>query len=116
LLRARGNDGRGAVVSAGNAVESYVADLAGRVGVGLAGATGINAIIDRLDQANTLPKKLVFVGKYLGHVRNAADHGVDPDVGASWLIQSSTGTEYVFVACSFLRSTRARELGRPPQV
>ena len=29
-----------------------------------------------------MPKKLAAVGKYLGHVRNAADHGVDTEVGA----------------------------------
>jgi hypothetical protein len=116
LLRARDGDARGAVVNAGNAVESYLVDFAGRIGVNLAGATGINAKLDRVDQAGGLPKKLVFVGKYLGHVRNAADHGVDPEVGASWTIRSSTGTEYVLVACTFIAAARARELNNPPEL
>jgi hypothetical protein len=59
---------------------------------------------------------LIFVGKYLGHVRNAADHGIDQDVGAAWTIRPQTGLEYVHVACSFLVSIRSRELNRPPDV
>src|SRR5262249_42877948 len=100
LLRANGNDPRGAVVEAGNAIESYLVGLAGRTGIGIAGANGINAKLDRLHQANWLPTKLVYVGKYLGHVRNAADHGVDVEINAMWTIRRATGLEYVFVACS----------------
>jgi hypothetical protein len=56
------------------------------------------------------------VGKYLGHVRNAADHGIDRDVAAQWGIRPSTGIEYVFVACSFIAATTVLELGRPPEI
>jgi hypothetical protein len=75
----------------------------------LTGATGINAKLDKFDQARKLPKKLVHVGKYLGHIRNAADHGVDADVGAPWNIRTATGLEYVFVACSFVAASIAHE-------
>jgi len=98
ILRAKSNDSRGAVVASGNAVESYLNALANRLGVSLAGATGINSKLDKFAQSNKLPKKLIQVGKYLGHVRNAADHGIDSDVGASWTIRSATGLEYVFMA------------------
>lgn len=110
LICAQGNDGRGAVVNAGNAVESYLVALGGRCGTALAGANGINAKLDRLDAAHVLPKKLIYVGKYLGHVRNAADHGIDNDIGAAWSIRTRTGLEYVNVACSFLSAARLREL------
>jgi hypothetical protein len=116
LLAARDGDGRGAVVNAGNAVESYLEAFAGRAGVNVANAPGINAKLDRLDAAGTLPRKVVSVGKYLGNVRNAADHGVDPEVGAAWSIRNQSGLEYVHVACSFLASARNRELQRPPEI
>jgi hypothetical protein len=116
FLRAKAGDSRGAVVAGGNAVESYLDALASRVGADLSGATGINAKLDRLSQGKKLPKKLGQVGKYLGHVRNAADHGVDPDVGASWAIRDATGLEYVYVACSFMAATTANERGKPPEI
>jgi hypothetical protein len=116
LLRAKSGDSRGAVVTAGNAIESYLDDLATQKSVSLSGATGINAKLDRFDRAGTLPKKLVHVGKYLGHIRNAADHGTDADVGASWSIRKETGIEYVFVACSFVAAAVARARGNPPVI
>jgi hypothetical protein len=116
LLKAKDGDARGAVVNAGNAVESYLVAFAGRTGVNIGGATGINSKLDRFDQVKALPKKLIFVGKYLGHVRNAADHGVDADVRAAWTVREATGIEYVFVAASFIASARSRELGNAPEV
>ena len=59
-----------------------------------------------------MPKKLVFKGKYLGHIRNAADHGADSETGAAWQITGATGQEFVFVACSFLSTVVALEEGR----
>lgn len=117
LLRARGGDARGAVVVAGNAVESHLGPLGQRLGVaGVAGAPGLNAKLEQFAQANALPRKLVHVGKYLGHIRNAADHGVDNELGAAWNIRPATGLEYVFVACSFIAAVTARERGIPPEI
>lgn len=116
IRRARGQDGRGAVVVAGNAVESYLAELAGRLGVSVAGRHGINAKVDALSQAGQLPTKLKDVSKYLGHIRNAADHGIDAEVGTAWNIRASTGLEYVFVACSFICAVNQRELGGPHEI
>ena len=123
LLQAGAGDGRMAVVLAGNAVESFLVALGTRLGVGLGGANGINAKLGRfahagagLVPANALPPKLIFMGKYLGHIRNAADHGVDPEVGATWQIQQSTGLEFVYVACSFISAIHAREAGQPPRI
>lgn len=59
-------DARGAVVVAGNAIETYLTDFAARKTINLAGATGINAKLDRIAQANGLPSKIIFIGKYLG--------------------------------------------------
>jgi len=111
LLKARNNLPTEAVAEAATAIESYLARLADRTGVNLAGATGLNSRLEKFRCNNVLPKKIVESGKYLGQVRNAADHGVDvdPDVGAVWEILESTGIQYIFVACSFIRACGARE-------
>ena len=100
-------NGREAVVNAGNAVESFLVDYASKVRVPLAGKNGINSKVTHLKSQNKMPTKLSFKGQYLGHIRNAADHGIDPEVGATWEILASTGQEYVFVSCSFIRTTIA---------
>lgn len=115
LHAARGDlDGTPAVTNAGNAVESYLAALAARQNVNVANANGINAKADRLKQHANLPKKIRAVAGYLGHVRNAADHGTDADVGAAWAITAETGREYVSVATSFIRACHRWEHGEAP--
>ncbi|MGH2533811.1 MAG: hypothetical protein ACRDJW_16080 [Thermomicrobiales bacterium] len=118
LSRAHGHDPRAAVTQAGNAIESYLVELANRLSIGLAGKTGINSKIDEIKRLNTpkMPGKLANVGKYLGHVRNAADHGNDPEIHAPWSIRDATGVEYVFVACSFIAAATALELGKSPEI
>jgi hypothetical protein len=115
FIQAREN-ARAAVVVAGNAVESFLQARAAVANVNVQQANGINAKVDRYLAAGVLPTKIGFVGKYLGHVRNAADHGVDPDVGAAWGIRPETGIEYVFVACSFIAAAHARMSGRPLEI
>jgi hypothetical protein len=115
LQRAGQGDAAGAVQQGGNAVEAYLVGVAGRMSVNIAGAHGINAKVDRMSQQAALPSKLMNVSKYLGHVRNAADHGPDAEVNnSSWRIRANTGTEYVFVACSFLASLADWERGAAP--
>lgn len=104
LSRALVDDGREAVLHAGNAVESFLTELATSLSVSLTGKTGINSKVEKLRTDGGLPTKLLNISKYLGHVRNAADHGIDPDVGAAWDITSATGIQYVYVACSFIRA------------
>lgn len=113
LLKARNNQASEAVTDAASAIESYLVRLAGRKSVDLSGATGLTSKMDKFRTNNVLPKKIVEAGKYLGQIRNAADHGVDvdPDVGAVWRILDHTGVQYVFVACSFIRACGARENG-----
>lgn len=113
LLKAKANDARGAVVDAARSVESFLAGIAGRLGVSLAGANGILQKVDRFRAGNHLPKKLVESARYLGQIRNAADHGVDvdPEVAAEWAIQLHTGMLYVLVACAFMSSALEREDG-----
>ena len=109
LRHASGGSAREAVVNAGNGVKSFLIKLATTHTVNIVGATGINSKLDRLDHASAIPKKLVHVGKYLGHVRNAADHGVDADVGRSWIVQRLTGLNYVYVALAFIIAVHRHE-------
>jgi hypothetical protein len=115
LLRAGNGDGRGAVVTAANAVESFLLEIATRLGVNVAGATGLNSKLNRFSDGQ-IPKKVKSMGKYLGDVRNAADHGVDADVGQPWTIRPATGVEFVYVSCSFIANCMALEAGEPPQL
>jgi hypothetical protein len=111
LLKAKNGSPSDAVTDAAIAIESFLARLADRMSVSLTGTNGINQKLDKFRTGNHLPKKIVEAGKYLGHIRNAADHGidVDPEVGAVWLIQQSTGLQYIFVACSFINACLERE-------
>lgn len=115
LLKATEGKAEEAVTEAGRAVESFLAELAGRMNVSLAGASGITTKLDKFRPGHHLPKKVVEAAKYLGQVRNAADHGrdIDPDVNAVWKIQKGTGIQYVYVACSFIAACYEREHNGP---
>ncbi|MDE4276193.1 hypothetical protein PXK58_17820 [Phaeobacter gallaeciensis] len=99
-----GGTGREAVVNAGNAIESFLNWYGNERGHSVGGSHGLNAKVESLRGAGHLPPKLVNASKYLGHIRNAADHGVDADIGTSWNISDATGRNYVFVAAQFIRS------------
>jgi hypothetical protein len=114
LKVSQGGDARGAVVMAGNATESYLAQLAGDLGVNVAGAHGLGAKVGALESAGKLPKKVAAIGRYLGNVRNGADHGVDPEVGAAWTIRDSTGEDFLRVAVSFMEITFGVWKAEPP--
>jgi hypothetical protein len=113
LLNASASRVNEAVTDSARAIESFLARLSDRLGVDLTGANGINQKLEKFRSGNHLPKKIVEAAKYLGQIRNAADHGVDvdPEVGNVWEIQKSTGLQYVFVACSFITSVLEREAG-----
>ncbi|SRR5579871_2448180 len=117
LVRANNRDGPGAVQQAGNAVEAHIDALAARLGVVLTGATGIMSKLQKFENPRRLPAKLIHIGTYLGSVRNAADHGTDPQINnARWRIRDATGLEYVYVACSFIAATVAFERGDPAEI
>jgi hypothetical protein len=101
---AGGGAGREAVVNVGNAVESFLNWYGDDRGSSVDASHGLNAKVERLRQGNHIPPKLVNVSKYIGHIRNAADHGIDADIGAAWAITDSTGRNFVFTAAQFIRS------------
>ncbi|NJB87821.1 hypothetical protein GGR26_003607 [Lewinella marina] len=106
------NDFRAPIVHAGNAVETYLSAVGAHYGVNMAGAHGINAKINRITQANHLSDKHKNMVNYLGHVRNACDHGIDGAIGAAWQISESTSKEYVHVAISSIKAIHESMNGR----
>jgi hypothetical protein len=104
LRHAAASNGREAVLQAGIAVENFLTATATYHGTNIVGANGVNAKMDRLIQGGHYPTKLQNVCKYVGHVRNAADHGADAEIGAPWNISSQTGRNYVFVAVRLIRA------------
>ncbi len=113
LRKASAHQASDAVRDAAEAIESFLSRLGARMGLTLTGADGIIQLLEKFRPGNHLPKKIIESAKYLGQLRNAADHGVDndPDVGALWHIQNTSGLQYVFVACSFISACLEREAG-----
>lgn len=111
LRHAAASNGREAVLQAGIAVENFLTHAAGHHGTNITGANGINAKMDRLTQDGHYPAKLQNVCKYVGHVRNAADHGADNDIAAPWDISAQTGRNYVFVTIMLIRAMLAHRAG-----
>jgi hypothetical protein len=109
LVHARAGEADAAVTEAGNAVESFLTEYGNRNSVNTATEFGINAKAAKIAAAGHLPTKLKAVSAFLGHIRNAADHGIDADIGASWGIRDETGLAYTFVACGFVTSCVSRE-------
>ena len=112
LRHAAAGSGREAVLQAGIAVENFLTSAAAHQGTNTAGANGINAKMNCLVQAGHYPGKLHNICKYLGHIRNAADHGNDAEINAPWDISGPTGRNYIFVAAAFIRSMVAHLAGR----
>lgn len=115
-LKVSQGDSRGATVGAGNAVESFLVQLANDLGVNVVGANGIGAKLDRFQQVTRLPKKLIAVGKYLSNVRNAADHGIDSEVGKAWTIRDGTGEDFLRVSVTFIGAAVAVREGLDPEI
>ncbi|HZH75235.1 MAG TPA: hypothetical protein VEY88_04325 [Archangium sp.] len=97
-------DPRAVIVHAGNAVESFLVKLAQDRNVNLSGANGINQKTQRLSANRGLTAKHQAMLGFLGHLRNAADHGVDVELNAQWAITERVAGQYVAVAISAFAS------------
>jgi hypothetical protein len=58
----------------------------------------------RIRQANHLTTKHQNISAYLGHVRNACDHGIDAEINHAWSISEDTGVEYIHICLTAIRS------------
>ena len=96
-------DPRGAILYSGNAFESFLDRFGTDNSVNMSGNNGINAKIDKLSASNKILQKHKFMSKYLGHIRNACNHGPDSDIGQAWSITLDTSVEYFYVVLSCIR-------------
>lgn len=98
-------DSRSPILYAGNAFESFLVNYANHFHVSLVGKTGVNSKIDAIaSNTNNMTTKHKFMGKYIGHIRNSCDHGVDSEIGQSWNISERTSHEYVHVVITCINN------------
>lgn len=103
-------DSRAVVVYAANAFESFLVDFANLKNISLTGKTGI---IQKADAMSTvLSKKHRGIINYVGQIRNAADHGSDPDDdGNIWYINNETAIMYPHTIAVLIKSILDRDNG-----
>ncbi len=99
------------VLYAGNAFESFLKQIADKHQKDLTGKSGIvqksNALSD------VISKKHRGMIDYIGHVRNAADHGADVDEnGAVWGISEETARVYPTIVATIIKDIVLRESGQ----
>lgn len=101
-------DVRSVVVCAANAFESFLADYAARKNVSLSGRNGI---LQKRDALSTyISKKHRGMIEFVGQVRNAADHGADPDEDNQvWAISKETAAMYPCVIAALIKDIFLRD-------
>lgn len=97
-----------------NACENFLVKLANETApaVDLAGANGIISKADRLKASGVIAQKHMGYMTFLGQLRNAADHGIDPDIDLDWSVSPESARLGAFVLISMIRSVVALSLGR----
>ncbi len=90
------------ILYAGNAFESFLQQIATDNSISLSGKNGI---IQKCDALSTLlPKKHRGMIQFIGQVRNAADHGTDPDEdGKTWGISEDTAMVFPVLVASLIK-------------
>lgn len=102
-------DVRSVVVCAANAFESFLADYAVRKGVSLSGKNGIIQKRDAL--SSHISKKHRGMIEFVGQVRNAADHGADPDESNQvWTISNETASMYPCIIAALIKVIYLRDM------
>lgn len=103
-----------AVVLIANACENLLVKLAAESNppVNLTGATGVISKAERLKQASLLAQKQMGYMTFIGQLRNASDHGIDPDVNLDWSVTPEAIRLAAFSLIAAIRSVVALRLGR----
>lgn len=90
------------ILYAGNAFESFLLQIANDNTISLQGKSGVIQKCEAL--SSILSKKHRGMIQYLGQVRNAADHGTDPDEdGKTWVISEDTAMMYPLLVASLIK-------------
>lgn len=97
------------IVYAGNAFESFLLQIANLHSISLVGKSGI--ISKSSSMSSILSKKHRGMIEYIGQIRNAADHGADPNEnGATWQISDDTAMMYPLIVATLIKDITLKEL------
>jgi hypothetical protein len=112
-LRECTTDPRSPILHAGLGNESFLSQVATHHAHVFTAANGIIQRADSLHGANLLKTKHWGVYLFLGHVRNAADHGTDDrEINSTWDINPDTAVAYVSLSLSATTAVVAELLGQ----
>ena len=101
-------DVRSIIVCAANAFESFLADYAAQKGISLSGRNGILQKRDALSAH--ISKKHRGMIEFVGQIRNAADHGADPDENNQvWIITNETASIYPCIIAALIKAIFLRD-------
>lgn len=96
------------IVCAANAFESFLADYAAQKGISLSGRNGILQKRDALSAH--ISKKHRGMIEFVGQIRNAADHGADPDENNQvWTITNETASIYPCIIAALIKAIFLRD-------
>lgn len=97
------SDRKSIILYASNAFESFLQQIADDNAISLVGKNGINNKSDAL--CNVISRKHRGMINYISQVRNAADHGADPDEdGQVWEISDSTAHFYPLLVAGIIKN------------
>lgn len=103
-------DTRSVVVYSANSFESFLNDFALSKSVSLAGKNGIISKRDAL--SSYLSKKHRGMIEFIGQVRNAADHGAEPDENNQmWIVTDETAMIYPCIVAIVIKGIYTYESG-----
>jgi hypothetical protein len=104
----------GAIVLIANSCENFLQKLADEANpaVDLTGATGIISKADRVRAASLISQKHMGYMTFLGQLRNAANHGVDPEVNLDWTVTPEAIRLGAFALIAAIKSVVALSMGR----
>jgi hypothetical protein len=104
-----GERDRSTVVHIGNACENFLVKVAREAvpAVDLSGATGVTSKAQRLEDGKVIASKHMGYMRFLGHLRNAADHGEDQDINAEWEIAPESVQLGALVLLAAIKSVSA---------
>ena len=105
------SDKNSIILYAGNAFESFLQQIADENQISLQRKHGISAKTDAL--SNVLSKKHRGMIKYIIQIRNAADHGADPDEnGKVWSISDDTAQFLPLIVTNLIKDIVSYKNGK----
>lgn len=102
------------VMEVANAYENFLTKIAGdhQPSVSLVGKHGVIQKAMALQTAGALATKQMGYMNFIGHLRNAADHGIDAEVGLEWDITPEAARLSVYMLLAGIKSVVALRDGR----